>query len=242
MKKIYLFLFVSLFTFSLTAQVDVTFQVDMSDQTVSSAGVFVSGDWMANASVGSDWAEPGSVTEVQLTDDNGDDVYTLTVTLMNPGPYAYKYSNGSGWPNGEAGGTDDNFQADLSACGVDNGFGGYNRTMDVPNEASYALTAYKFNTCEESSIISSTEELVDFGAVTVRPNPFTSTATISFGNPNNEVHNLLISDITGKTVATYNNIRGTQFEINRGELINGIYFATLQDEAGNAVTKKLMVK
>lgn len=231
MKKIYLFLFISIFTFSLSAQVEVTFQVDMTNESVSSNGVHVAGAFQG-------W-DPAATA---LSDDDGDGVWSVTLTVDFPGEYLYKYVNGNAWASD--GGANEGFgsESGLADCGEDDGFDGHNRSVTIPNEATYVDPAYIYNSCEISSIISSTEDLEDFGAIKVSPNPFTDYTTITFGNPNNELHDLMISDITGRLVANYSNIRGTQVEVNRGELLNGIYFATLQDKNGNAVTKKLMVR
>jgi hypothetical protein len=59
---------------------DITFAVDMNSYGGSYTNVFVSGtfnDWSGNAN--------------QLADDDGDGVYTATITGLEPGTYEYKY-------------------------------------------------------------------------------------------------------------------------------------------------------
>jgi hypothetical protein len=101
MKKIYLMAFTALFASAAMAQVDVTFQVDMNDETVSPNGVHVAGDWqdgMPGADTDNgDW-DPSTD---EMTDTNGDGIYTLDVQLP-PGNYAYKYINDNAWGSDEA--------------------------------------------------------------------------------------------------------------------------------------------
>ena len=86
----------------------------MNQQTVSADGVHVAGDFQAEAGFPSDW-DPSTAA---LTDADGNGVYELTVTLPAGFTFQYKYINGNAW-SGE--------EAVPSACGVDNGFGGFNR-------------------------------------------------------------------------------------------------------------------
>ena len=97
MKKIYLMALALFFGPYLMAQVSVTFQVDMSNETVSPNGVHVAGDWQDEAGYTGDW-DPSSA---EMTDSDGDDIYTLTVTLSDPGQYEYKFVNGNNWDNPE---------------------------------------------------------------------------------------------------------------------------------------------
>lgn len=82
---------------SMMAQVSVTFQVDMSDQTVSGDGVHVAGDWQSEAGFAGDW-DPATA---QMTDDNSDGIYSLTVMLDTVGQFEYKFVNGANWDNPE---------------------------------------------------------------------------------------------------------------------------------------------
>lgn len=98
MKKIYLIAFAVLFSASLMAQVNVTFQVDMNNETVSPNGVHVAGNWQVRAGYATDW-DPSSA---ELTDDDLDGIYTLTVTLDTIGQFEYKFVNDNDWPGAES--------------------------------------------------------------------------------------------------------------------------------------------
>lgn len=93
MKKIYLMALAVFFGASLMAQIDVTFQVDMNNETVSENGVHVAGDWQSEAGFADDWQPDLS----EMTDPDSDGIYSLTVTLDTVGQFEYKFINGNGW-------------------------------------------------------------------------------------------------------------------------------------------------
>lgn len=124
MKRFYLiFVFAALVT-SLLA-VDVTFQVDMSLQTVSTQGVHVAGSFNS-------W----STTATPMTH-AGNNIYTVTLTLTEGTAYQYKFINGDTWAGEET---------VPAACGVPNGFGGYNREITVGSSATI-MPAVCFSQC-----------------------------------------------------------------------------------------------
>gem|GEM_PF-592164 len=99
----------------------VTFRVNMSTQTIG-AGVYLAGSFN-NFSA--------TVTPMTLTT-NG--IYTATVNLDTTATVTYKFVNGTTYENV------------ASACGVSDGFGGYNRNLVVPNAAT-TLSTVCFGSC-----------------------------------------------------------------------------------------------
>jgi 1,4-alpha-glucan branching enzyme len=93
------------------APVLVTFQVNMNNESVSSNGVHVAGSFQ-------EW-NPASTA---LTDANGDGIYSYSVSLTPGTIVSYKFINGNDWPFSES---------VPNACGVGDGFGGYNRQFTV---------------------------------------------------------------------------------------------------------------
>ena len=67
-----------------SAPVNVTFQVDMSNETVSADGVHLAGSFNS-------W----STTATEMLDPDSDGIYTVTVSLMSNTEYEYKYYNGN---------------------------------------------------------------------------------------------------------------------------------------------------
>lgn len=103
MKKNYVLVF-TLFTFLFSAQlfsqVNVTFRVDMSAQSVSSDGVHIAGSLNG-------W----NTTSTMLTQEGSTNIYSVVIPL-DSGWYEYKFLNGNAW------GTD---ESAISPCAASNG-------------------------------------------------------------------------------------------------------------------------
>lgn len=126
MKKNYTFkLLIVLLFFSaqLFSQVNVTFKIDMSNQTVSSDGVHVVGsinDWSTDATI--------------FTQEGSTNIYTATVSL-NTGWHEYKFLNGNAWGTEEQAGY---------PCAPSNG----NRFLYINDSGNdVTLEAVPFNGC-----------------------------------------------------------------------------------------------
>lgn len=105
-------------------QRSVTFQVDMTGVTLAGP-VHIAGSfngWNATA----DTMTP-----------QGNNIYARTYTLIEGTPYQYKFLKGPGFSNEES---------VPAACGVPNGFGGFNRQF-TPAGANATLAAVQFSSC-----------------------------------------------------------------------------------------------
>jgi hypothetical protein len=131
MKHFALTILAAALSFGLFAQTPVTLSVDMKYQTVGPNGVHVAGNFQVAAGMASDWT-PGDPAG-ELTDPDGDGVYSKTFTLP-PGNYEYKFLNGNAW------GTDEGVPSSCATNG--------NRGITV---AADPLTAQNcFGTCDVS--------------------------------------------------------------------------------------------
>lgn len=99
MKKIYLSILSLAVCSVMSAQVDVTLNVDMSDQTVGANGVHVAGNFGEITSGQPTW-DPAAI---ELTDVDMDGIYSVTLQLL-PGGYQFKFVNGNAWGSDEGGG------------------------------------------------------------------------------------------------------------------------------------------
>ena len=99
----------------------ITFKVNMSAQTVGT-GVYLAGSFNNFSTT----ANPMMLTT--------GGVYTATVNLDTTATVTYKYVNGT------------TFETVSNACGVSDGFGGYNRSLSVPNAAT-TLATVCFGSC-----------------------------------------------------------------------------------------------
>ena len=105
----------------------ITFQVDMSNETIDPLGAFVAGNFNG--------FDPGATP----LSDAGGGVYSATVTLQQGQSLLYKFLNGPDFAGAESVPGD---------CGEDDGFGGNNRTFTVPaNDAVIDLQC--FGLCTE---------------------------------------------------------------------------------------------
>lgn len=106
--------------------VDVTFRVNMSKYPVSPIGVHLAGNFQ------------GWVSDATPMTFVGNDIWERVVSL--PAGYAveYKFINGNTWDRDET-----NWMAD---CGVENGFGSYNRAFTVPAQDT-VMPTYFLNSC-----------------------------------------------------------------------------------------------
>jgi hypothetical protein len=105
--------------------VNVTFQVEMSNDTVSAAGIHLAGSFQG-------W-DPAS-TMMSLV---GDSIYAITLILESGTHHTFKYINGA---------TFEEQEQVPPACGEDDTFGGYNRYLDVPLTDT-VLAAVCFGSC-----------------------------------------------------------------------------------------------
>jgi hypothetical protein len=106
MKKIYFSICGLIACCALTAQVAVTFNVDMTGQTVSENGVHIAGNFNDPDEGGTEYPadynaayqnwNPGSV---ELTDDDLDGIYSVTMMLL-PARYEFKFINNNVWDSG----------------------------------------------------------------------------------------------------------------------------------------------
>ena len=130
MKQLFTLSFFFLLSLAASAQVDVTFAVDMTGQGGVDAA-FVAGEFQS-------WT-PANGT---LDDSDGNGVWARTYSLA-PGTYLYKFGIGADWGNNEGGG--------LADCGVDDNNGGFNRQITV-EEGMPQTVVFLYDACDMSDL------------------------------------------------------------------------------------------
>ncbi|MBC8485791.1 MAG: T9SS type A sorting domain-containing protein [Bacteroidetes bacterium] len=193
-------------------EIDITFRVDMSEDTVSADGIHITGSFQG-------W-DPAA-TEMTLT---GNNIYTVTLTLLSSEYHEYKFVNGNTW---------DGAEQVPEECGTDDGQGGFNRFITVP-EVDSTLTAICFGSCDPCTVgIDPDEE--SSGAVhftKISPNPFTGEINIEYVIPEKAFVRLSVLDLFGKTVAVIINEEmecGTfTQQFHADALPKGIYFCKME--------------
>ena len=207
MKKI-LFAILSIFSLRATAQVDVTFQVDMTGVTGFTTpevnGIFNA--WCGNCA--------------PMSDANADNIWEITIPL-NAGTYEYKYAYDT-WLGSES----------LTAgdpCTVTNS-GFTNRTLDVTG--TLVMDTVCYGTCISCGGINVSEETND--GFSIYPNPVQNSFMIESANL---VKSISILDNTGKRielpiVALNNNV-----QVNTESLPAGIYHVQVLTANGSTTQR-----
>jgi hypothetical protein len=203
-------------------QVTVTFKVDMSEQTVSADGIHVAGSFQG-------W-NPAST---EMTD-IGNNVYSVSYSVNSNEQIQYKYINGIDW---------DGSEIVPEECGVPDGFGGFNRFLDVPDYDT-TLTAVCFSSCVPC-VTGIGENKNAISKITgVYPNPFSDKLSIEYY-------------LTGKArveISIYNSFGEKAFETTRtstgtgthtetisvSNLAKGIYFIILKADGAIIQTEKII--
>lgn len=112
---------------------ELTFQVDMSAETIHPNGVHVAGTFQAPAGFPDNW-DPSTT---QLLDQDGDQIYEVTVEVP-PGYYLYKFINGNNWGHKP--------ETQSGYCAVSDGGGNFNRSITV-GQTNLTLPVTPFDSC-----------------------------------------------------------------------------------------------
>lgn len=187
----------------------VTFQVDMSEETVASTGVFLAGGFEG-------WAGA-----MQLSDPDGDNIYSTKIPLLL-GRYEFKYINGAAWASPE--GLD---STDVSCTATSNE--NTNRVIIV-DTADLVLDASCFGRCANCENSTGLADLIkDNSFYRISPSPANEYFYLTFPDRDRWDKELRIIDISGKEVIS--DIIPSQSQemmINTQELAEGIYFVLIK--------------
>ena len=209
--------------FPCAGQVTVTFRVDMSEQTISADGIHIAGSMQG-------W-DPASS---QMTD-MGNNVYAISFAVNSFEQVQYKFINGISW---------DFAETVPEECGVPDGFGGFNRFLDVP-EYDTTLVAVCFGSCIPCATGIDEENIVYDGITGIFPNPFRDKISVNYslaGKSNAEIsiYNSFGEKVFDKT--DINSDKGmNSVTISLDRLPKGIYFVMLKVN-GNIIQTEKIVK
>ncbi|WP_235295152.1 alpha-amylase family glycosyl hydrolase [Portibacter lacus] len=109
--------------------VAVTFQVDMSKESISNDGIHIAGSFQSVAGFGDNW----NPSTTRLDDTDGDKVYSLTLEMPS-GTYEYKFINGKEW------GKDENPPVECSV-------GNTNNRVITVGDKDLVIPSVPFNGC-----------------------------------------------------------------------------------------------
>ena len=69
----------------------------------------------------------------------------------------------------------------------------------------------------------------------------TAKAILTFDNVANDAHSLDVLNLMGQVISSYPATRGSQFDIQRGSMTSGIYFARLNNSKGDSKMVKFSI-
>lgn len=256
MKKLYSFAAAILMASAITAQVNVTFKVDVTDYlaggaTLNSAGLRIGGNFATQgATVGAnameDWSPDSEFSA--MTQEGSSNIWAITVTYPSSSigvTQLYKFINGTWAPTGDNEGRDSTSFIASDGCGADDGGGNINRTLVVPSTDQTFI--FCWNKCTQCDGSPASFELVDvvtnFG---VYPNPSTDVTNVAFNvtSPSTaviEVYNALgqrvmFNDMGSILPGAYNQT------LDMSGLNSGMYFVKLNVDGRSRTTRVNVVK
>ena len=193
--------------------IEVTFNVNMAwevaNNAIDSNGVHVAGSFQG-------W----SPSTTEMTDPDGDGIYSVTVEMPLNQDLFYKFINGNDWAMAEASG-------DLAACGVSDGFGGYNRASSVGN-ADTIFDPVCFTKCYDCAV--SIDEAL--GTISLYPNPTTGAFTLERTELAGDIEVTVIG-LQGQLLrATEWTAGQSELNIDLSDLAAGVYMVRLTAEEG----------
>ena len=180
--------------------VDVTFTVDLANETVSADGVHLAGSFQG-------W-DPAANPMINVSEK----VYQVTISILSGTYIEFKYINGN---------TFDGAESVPQACGVDDGFGGYSRFLTVPGENT-SLPLVCFSSCEPCVPPPPSHSItfkVDMSFQTISPNGIHIAGTFQGWNPastpmtpaGNNVYEVTV-ELQEGTTQEYKFINGNTFD------------------------------
>jgi hypothetical protein len=197
------------------SDVEVTFRVDMSEQTVA-GGVFLHAGFDG-------WGS------IEMTDDDGDNIYETTQTLAT-GNYEFLYQNGEG--------VNEAFDAEnFTECTITSG-AFTNRLLTVGSEATQATDAYCYNACTACEGANGLEEIAGFDFQLI-PSVTTGNVEMRFAGVQTAKQVSIVS-FTGALIhALQVPANENVFTLDLSGEAAGVYFIQVQAE-GLGLTQKLL--
>jgi hypothetical protein len=193
--------------------IEVTLNVNMAwevaNGAVSTDGIHVAGSFQG-------W----SPSTTEMTDPDGDGIYSVTLEMPLSQDLFYKFINGNDWAVAEASG-------DLAACGVSDGFGGYNRHSVTAN-ADTNFAAVCFTKCYDCAV--SIDEAL--GTINLFPNPTTGAFTMERSELAGNIEVTVIGLQGQLLLATEWTAGQSELNIDLSDLAAGVYMVRLTAEEG----------
>lgn len=214
-----------------TSLVNVTFNVDMTNELLGPGGVFVAGSFQDPA-----WVK----NAVAMSDPDADGIYSVTVPVKQV-EHQYLFFNGD-YALGPDPTNTDYYKETANFSSLGCGCGGFNnRVFDGSTlPANGQLPAYVYNACDLSTI--ATHDLSTATDIRLFPNPMSEQAKLKFTNTLNSTHRVVVTDVAGKVVREYQQVTGSEMFIRKENLQPGLYLITISNEKGETSALKFGIQ
>lgn len=254
MKKIHTLVFFFFSTVAVSAQVNVTFQVDVSNYsteiTIAETGMRIGGTFATLAATNQgasmvDWT-PSDLTSAMT--DEGDGVWSVTVQFPEEQvgeELLFRFVNGD-WGNNEGGAGSGIARGSSADCGVDDGFGNINRTFSIPTQDEILQFCYdSCKTCNgENPYLGINQNIAVQWNLSVVPNPTHSATHFCYTLPVRKPVRITLYNMVGTVVrhvvSTTQDAGTYQVGADMTGLENGMYLYRMQ--IGNVAIHGQLVK
>jgi hypothetical protein len=152
----------------------------------------------------------------------GSGVYEV-INYVPAGLHEYKFYNGN------ASGSEETVPF---ACAVSG-----NRSIMAPNDTVLEVVCFSSCTACTATGIAKNEKMIN---TELYPNPLNERALLKFNDQSN-FHTIIMRDMTGRTIRTYNNYTGNELVIEKENLASGIYSVCITDRE-KSTSLKLVVE
>ena len=207
---------------SVTLQVDVTNYV-MGAVPIDATGIRVAGNFSLNSGTvaGAPMADWSPTTATSAMTDIGNNVWEIVVTFPAAGGnLTYKFVNGN-WGMNE--GTDPMSTIATAGCGVDDGAGNINRTLEIP--ASNITLTYCWDNCASVCNVGIVENAIT--NLAVYPNPVSDAIHVKFNLNDATEAVFTLVDLAGKVIMSKSVNPSITNMIDAATLVGGSYFYTV---------------
>jgi Secretion system C-terminal sorting domain/Fibronectin type III domain len=195
-------IFCTLMSLASSAQITITFYVDVTGQYVSPGGMHIAGEFATDGSttITEDWLPNAPNSEMTLL---GENRYYIAITFPESSAgegLQFKFVRDSVWNDGTQEYDEGIFGTHLAdSCGMDNGFGGINRYLLIPS-SNARFNAY-FDYCGTMNIC--------FPPTTLTSNVTSTYALLNWGGANNAAKYTLRYRAKGSSAIVLQTTRAT---------------------------------
>ncbi|MEM7161445.1 MAG: T9SS type A sorting domain-containing protein [Bacteroidota bacterium] len=249
MRKIYFSIFSFLLVAGLSAQVNVTYKVDVTNYAmgndINANGIRVGGNFATyggttGGNAMADWT-PTDANSAMTDEGNG--IWSITVEYPQSSigsEQLYKFVNGD-WGTNE--GTDTTLIAD-GGCGLDDGAGNINRTLVIPQTDLTLLFCWDDCVQCDGSEPTGLGEISDISDFSVAPNPTINQTRFNYTLDANARVSIQLFNLVGQEITTV--LNSTQapgnynVDFDMSELESGIYI--YQFRVGNQSFSAKLIK